>query len=267
MTAIDIFIHDYPILCIFVYGVGALLIGSVLTMLSYRLPMMMTQPHAKRFNLFFPRSHCTHCKKMIPIYHNIPIVSYCLLRGHCHACREAISWRYPCTEAITLIVSLGALYVFGWHGVLAPVLLFLWIAIVLTLIDLEHQILPDVLTYCLLWLGLLVNSQNLFCPLSAAVWGAVIAYLSLWLLIKLFYLITGKIGMGNGDFKLLAALGAWFGWAALLPILLLSCTLGICIGSFYLWLNKKNRHHPIPFGPYLCIAGTVYLFHPISIWM
>ena len=267
MTVFPALIHDYPILWLLLYSCGALLIGSVLTMLSYRLPIMLDHPHPTQFNLFIPRSHCVHCKKIVPIYHNIPLISCGVLHGRCYACHHPISWRYPCIEALTLIASLGALYAFGWQVILGPALLFLWISIVLTLIDLEHQILPDALTHTLLWLGLLVNSQGVFCPLSTAVWGAAIAYLSLWLLIKIFYLITGKIGMGYGDFKLFAALGAWFGWYALPPILLLSCILGICIGSFYLWSSKKTRHHPIPFGPYLCIAGTIYLFHPISFWI
>ena len=264
MTFIQALIHAYPLLSILLYSLGVLLVGSVLSMLTYRLPIMLDQPHTLRFNLFFPRSHCVHCKKIVPIYHNIPLLSYGLLHGHCHACHHPISWRYPCIEALTLLFSLGALYGFGWQWILIAVLPFLWICIALTMIDLEHQILPDTLTYSLLWLGLLVNTQAVFCPLSSAVWGTVIAYLSLWLLIKIFYLITGKIGMGYGDFKLLAAFGAWFGWTALTPILLVSCVLGIGIGSLYLWINHKNRHHPIPFGPYLCMAGTLYLFHPIS---
>lgn len=254
------FITLYPILVTILFALGALLVGSVLAMMSHRLPIMLTQPSIKSFNFFLPRSHCVHCKKTIPFYHNIPLLSYLILRRRCSHCHRVISWRYPSIEACTLILSLLAVYLFGYHAILWVVLPFIWICIVLTVIDLEHRILPDVLTYSLLWLGLLINSQAVFCSLSTAVWGASIAYLSLWLIIQIYYLFTGKIGMGNGDFKLLAALGAWFGWTALIPILLLSCSLGIIIGSVYLWLHKKNRHHPIPFGPYLCIAGVVYLF-------
>ena len=265
MTSIQLFMHSYPTTFILLYSIGMLLIGSVLSMLIYRLPIMVNQAEpscssTSRFNLFLPRSHCIRCKKIIPIYHNIPLLSYILLRGRCHACHCAISWRYPLVEALTLIFSLLALYFFGCQLLLVAVLPFIWPCIALAMIDLDHQILPDPLTYSLLWLGLLINSQGIFCTLSAAVWGAAIAYVSLWILIKVFYLITGKIGMGYGDFKLFAALGAWFGWSALTPILLLSCMLGIIFGSFYLWINKKNRNHPISFGPYLCIAGVVYLF-------
>ncbi len=266
MNAIQIIIHHYPNFSILLYCLVTLMIGSVLSMLSYRIPIMVNEPQILGFNLFFPRSHCVHCKKYIPFYHNIPILSFGLVRGRCHACHHPISWRYPAIEVLTLILSLVALYYFGWQSLLLAGLAFIWICIVLTTTDLEHQMLPDNLTYLLLWLGLLVNSQALFCPLSSAVWGAAVAYLTLWLLIKIFYLVTGKIGMGNGDFKLFAALGAWFGWTALTPILLLSCLLGICIGSLYLWANKKNRQHPIPFGPYLCAAGTFYLFHPLSLF-
>lgn len=265
MTSVQLFMHSCPITFILLYSIGMLLIGSVLSMLIYRLPIMVDQAELScspthRFNLFLPRSHCIRCKKIIPIYHNIPLLSYILLRGRCHACHCAISWRYPLVEALTLIFSLLALYCFGCQLLLVAVLPFIWLCIALAMIDLDHQILPDPLTYSLLWLGLLINSQGIFCALSAAVWGAAIAYVSLWILIKVFYLITGKIGMGYGDFKLFAALGAWFGWSALTPILLLSCMLGIIFGSLYLWINKKNRNHPIPFGPYLCIAGMVYLF-------
>lgn len=261
------FIHAYPTVCIVFYSVFVLLIGSLLSMLTYRLPLILKQIEREEdndtfpvFNLFLPRSHCVHCKKIIPLYHNLPLLSYCVLRGRCHTCQHVIPWRYPIIEASTLILSLLAWYYFDWQLILLPVLLFLWLCISLTVIDLEHQVLPDVLTYCLLWLGLLVNTQNIFCPLHTAVLGTVIAYLSLWVLIKLFYLATGKIGMGYGDFKLFSALGAWFGWMALTPILLMACVMGIILGSLYLWINKKTRQHPIPFGPYLCIAGILYLF-------
>jgi leader peptidase (prepilin peptidase)/N-methyltransferase len=266
MISMQIIPQTYPITTTIIFSFLMLLVGSVLSMMVYRLPHMMekssleaTQIFAK-FNLFLPRSHCTHCKKTIPIYHNIPLLSYLFLRGRCHACHKRIAWRYPFTEGLTMVLSLCALYVCGYQWLLVCVLLFLWICIVLTMIDFEHQILPDVLTYSLLWLGLLVNTHGYFCSLSAAVWGAVLAYLSLWTVIKLFYLLTGKIGMGYGDFKLFAALGAWFGGMALTPILLGACTLGILIGAPFLWLNKKNLQQPIPFGPYLCIAGAAYLF-------
>lgn len=268
MTLLQAFIHTYPIVSILLYSLAMLMIGSLLSMITYRLPLMLRQSELQDdssdtspvFNLFLPRSHCVHCKKVIPLHHNLPLLSYCVLRGRCHNCQHMIAWRYPGIEAVTLLLSLIALYHYDWQLLLVGVLVFLWLCICLTVIDLEHKILPDTLTYCLLWLGLLINTQNVFCSLSAAIWGAVAAYLSLWILIKLFYLATGKIGMGYGDFKLFAALGAWFGWIALTPILLLACVMGIIFGSLYLWFNKKSHQHPIPFGPYLCIAGVLYLF-------
>ncbi|PJD90798.1 MAG: prepilin peptidase [Legionella sp.] len=245
----------------------ALLIGSVLSMVIYRLPMMLKQDeHTGEtgtrpiFNLFLPRSHCTHCKKTIPFYHNIPLVSYLLLRGRCHFCQHPIAWQYPAIEALTLILSLCAVYKFGFHLDLIWVLPFIWLILCLGFIDLEHQLLPDNLTLTLLWLGLLVNTQTVFCSLPNAVWSAAGAYLSLWLLIKIFYMFTGKIGMGHGDFKLFAALGAWFGWMSLTPILLIACVLGTVIGLSYLGLTRQDRNTPMPFGPYLCIAGLCYLF-------
>lgn len=270
MTAFPTLVYQHPALSLLIYSIVMLLIGSVLAMIIYRLPHMIDPSHFEaaqsfsQFNLFLPRSHCVYCKKIIPLYHNIPVLSYVFLRGHCHACQHPISWRYPLIEILTLILSWLALYLFGYQWTLLAALAFLWIGLCLTMIDLEHQILPDALNYILLWLGLLVNSQAIFCTLSAAVWGAVIAYLVLWIVIKLFYLLTGKIGMGHGDFKLFAALGAWFGWTALTPILLIACTLGIILGTLYLKLHKKNLQQPIPFGPYLCIAGMIYLCHPLS---
>ncbi len=266
INTIHTFIHLYPISWIIIFSCYALLVGSVLSMVIYRVPMMLeheegrqTKTHAI-FNLFLPRSHCTQCKKTIPFRHNIPLLSYLLLRGRCHYCQHPISWRYPTVEFLTLILSLGALYKFGFQIELIWVLPFIWLTICLGFIDLEHQLLPDSLTLSLLWLGLLANSQSVFCPLPVAVWSAAGAYVSLWLLIKLFYLCTGKIGMGHGDFKLFAALGAWFGWAALTTILLMACALGTVIGLSYLKWTHQDRNTPIPFGPYLCIAGMFYVF-------
>lgn len=268
MRSLTLFIQTYPGACILIYSLLSLMVGSLISMLTHRIPIMIEQSESTdtppkttpKFNLFLPRSHCISCKKTIPFYYNIPLLSYILLKGRCHHCRNTIAWRYPLIEASTLLLSLLALYLFGASMMLVIVLPFFWLCIALVAIDLEHQLLPDMLTYSLLWLGLLINAQHVFCALSDAVWGATIAYSSLWLLIKVFYLLTGKIGMGYGDFKLFAALGAWFGWGALMPILVLACILGIIIGSVYLWLHNKTRHHPIPFGPYLCIAGISYVY-------
>lgn len=265
IDSLQYWVQNQPMLCTFLFALYALLVGSVLSMMIYRIPLILKGNSNRKsvFNLFLPRSHCVHCKKTIPAYYNIPLFSYLFLKGRCYSCRAVISWRYPTVEALTLILSLLTLYIFGWHGTLIPALAFVWICICLSFIDLEHQLLPDNLTLSLLWIGLLVNTQSIFCTLPNAVWSAACAYLILWILIKVYYLFTKKIGMGHGDFKLFAAFGAWFGWTALTPILLIASTLGIVVGSIYLWRTKQTRHIPIPFGPYLCVAGVAYLLFPM----
>ncbi|MCR9192309.1 MAG: A24 family peptidase [Gammaproteobacteria bacterium] len=253
----------YPISSILIISVCALMVGSVLSMTIYRLPLILEQPDSASFNLFFPRSHCVHCKKTIPFYYNIPLFSYLYLRGRCHHCRHKISWRYPIVEILTLVLSLLAVYTYGYTFITLWVLAFVSLTLCLGFIDLEHQLLPDTLTLGLLWLGLLMNTQSVFCTLPNAVWSAAGAYLCLWVVMKLFCLITGKIGMGHGDFKLFAAFGAWFGWTALIPILLIASTLGSVIGLSYLRITKQNRNTPIPFGPFLCIGGLATLFFPM----
>ncbi|KTC65889.1 type 4 (IV) prepilin-like protein leader peptide processing enzyme PilD [Legionella adelaidensis] len=214
----------------------------------------------EKINLFYPRSFCPQCKQLIPFWHNIPIVSYLVLRGQCRHCKEPIPFRYLFVELLTLALSLFTIWSFGLTIQTVFVLLFIWILIVITFIDIQHQLLPDSLSISLLWLGLIANAYGLFVPLSNAVLSAAAAYLSLWLFIKLFYLLTGKVGMGNGDFKLFAAFGAWMGWQQLPFIILFSSLLGSIIGIIYLTLSKKSRDTTIPFGPFLCIAGAVALF-------
>ncbi|MDP3562033.1 MAG: prepilin peptidase [Legionellaceae bacterium] len=255
--------YQQPFILFIFLGIIALLIGSFLNVIIYRLPLMMeygNSPQKQSINLCFPRSHCPGCKQMIPAWHNIPLLSYLLLRGRCHACRQPISWYYPTVELLCLTLSLVAAYLIGFNLTLVFALPFIWILICLSFIDLQHQLLPDTLTLGLLWLGLIANTQFLFASLPNAVLSAVGAYLILWVFIKLFYLCTGKIGMGHGDFKLFAALGAWFGWQALLPIILSSSILGTIIGLIYLGISRKTKETPIPFGPFLCISGCGYLF-------
>jgi leader peptidase (prepilin peptidase) / N-methyltransferase len=262
----------------FIYvGIGllSLCVGSLLNVVVYRLPLMLqrewkeqcyellaveNKDHSPPLNLFLPRSFCPQCKTQVKSWHNIPILSYLLLKGACYQCKSPISIRYPLTELFSLFISLYAC----WHFTLAPQLIFvllaLWLLIPMVLIDLEHQLLPDSLTLSLLWLGLIANTQALFTDLPNAVLSAAGAYLFLWLFIKLFYLITGKIGMGHGDFKLFAAFGAWFGWMALPFILLVSSICGAVIGVIYLKINNKSNDTTIPFGPFLCMAGIIYLF-------
>ena len=235
-------------------------IGSLLNVIIFRLPLMLHDPDNLKFNLWFPRSFCPSCKNKIPFWHNIPIISYCLLRGKCHACKMSINWQYPCVELLSLVLSLCALYVFGINLTLVCVLLFIYYNICIFFIDLKHHIIPDSLSLGLLWIGLMANTQNLFTTLPNAIWSAVGAYLTLWILIKLYALITGKIGMGNGDFKLFAAFGAWFGVVALPWILLISSILGTIIGIIYLKITKQGRDTQIPYGPFLCVAGVFVMY-------
>ncbi|WP_131783009.1 prepilin peptidase [Legionella gresilensis] len=252
----------------------ALIIGSLLNVIIYRLPLMLKQEQLadcadllnlpevkdKKINLFMPRSFCPNCHKTIKAIHNIPVISYLFLRGRCHSCRSFIPWRYPLIELSSMLLALYASWYFGFNLSLVFALLFIWINICLIFIDLDHQLLPDSLTLLLLWLGLIANTENLFITLPNAVLSAAGAYLVLWLLIKAHYLITGKIGMGHGDFKLFAAFGAWFGWTALPLILLFSSITGTIVGLIYLNLKKQSRNTPISFGPFLCFAGLITLF-------
>lgn len=256
-------------------GLFSLAVGSFLNVVIYRLPLMLEAewrndccslldiPDAPKpkLNLIFPRSFCPVCHHNIPSWHNIPVISYCLLRGRCRECRTPIPMQYPLVELLSFILSLSAAWQFGFGLKLLFVLPFIWILISLFFIDLKHQILPDCLTLSLLWLGLLCNTQSLFSALPNAVLSAAGAYMSLWLFIRLFYLITGKIGMGNGDFKLFAAFGAWFGAMELPLILLFSSFTGALVGCFYLKKNKKTKETPIPFGPFLCVAALIALFY------
>ncbi|MFY7697886.1 MAG: prepilin peptidase [Legionella sp.] len=271
----NLFFVEYPYLVYITVGLFAAAIGSLLNVFIYRLPLMIYRewrtecrsflklPEEKEFviNLFFPRSFCPHCKNMVPIWHNIPLLSYCLLKGRCSHCQATISWLYPLVEFFTIVLSLLALYHFGISMKLAFALLFVWLSIVICFIDLQHQLIPDSLSISLLWMGLLANTQELFSPLATVIFAAIVGYLMLWLLIKIYYLCTGKIGMGNGDFKLFAAYSAWFGWQQMPFILLCSSLLGAIIGIIYLKSTRKSHATPLPFGPFLCFSGLVSLFY------
>ena len=269
------FINDFPWFLYLAIGLFSLCVGSLLNVIIYRLPLILesewkvqccellaleNKDKSDSINLFFPRSFCPKCKTQVKAWQNIPILSYLFLRGACHNCKAPISLRYPLIELFTLLVSLFACWHFGFTPQLIFSLLALWLLIPLFFIDFEHQLLPDSITLSLLWLGLIANCYSLFTDLPNAVLSAAGAYLALWLFIKLFYLATGKIGMGNGDFKLFAAFGAWFGWASLPLILLFSSLSGAVIGIVYLKLHNKSKDTTIPFGPFLCIAGLIYLF-------
>lgn len=250
-----------------------LLIGSFLNVVIYRIPKMMQResdnyvahesgkelPHTDRFNLMVPRSACPHCGHQITAMENIPVISWLALRGKCRACKAPISPRYPAIELLTGILSALMVWTFGSGAMGLAALVFAWLLIAMTFIDFDTQLLPDDLTYPLLWLGLLVNLDGMFVPLHDAVIGAAAGYLVLWGIYWLFKLVTGKEGMGYGDFKLLAALGAWLGWTMLPTIILLSSVVGAVVGISLIVFTKHGREKPIPFGPYLAAAGLIAL--------
>lgn len=256
-----------------------LLVGSFLNVVIYRLPVMMqrdwraqcheflelelpaAEQDAEAFNLQKPDSHCPKCKHKIRPWENIPVLSYLALRGKCSQCKTSISPRYPSVEFITGLMSALVALSFGATWLTLALLLLTWSLIVLTLIDYDQQLLPDSITLPLLWLGLVVNTLDLGFGVSLrdAVIGAAAGYLLLWGFYWAFKLATGKEGMGFGDFKLLAALGAWMGWQALLPILILSSLVGAVFGILLITLGGHDRARPMPFGPYLAGAGYIML--------
>ncbi len=275
---------DSPGLFIGTCFVLGLAIGSFLNVVIYRLPVMLerqwraecagleggsTTTHVSSeppFNLVVPRSTCPHCKAPIGALENIPLISWLVLRGRCRHCRAPISVRYPLVECLTGILSaiVAWHFEFGWGA--AAGLVLTWFLIALAFIDIDHQLLPDSLTLPLLWLGLLVSLLGTPVPgaaipvsLPASVTGAMGGYVSLWSVYHLFRLVTGKEGMGYGDFKLFAALGAWLGWQMLLPVILIAAVVGAVTGIATLTLRRQHRGTPIPFGPFLAAAGWLML--------
>ncbi len=258
---------------LFAFALGAM-IGSFLNVVVHRLPRMMERqwrqecaqlrdepaPEEPPYNLATPGSSCPHCGQEIRWYHNIPILSYLWLRGRCSHCAGPISARYPLLEFLTAVVTVFTVWHFG-PGFLGLGALFLvWGLLALTFIDFETQLLPDNITLPLVWLGLLWNLGDGFASLSDAVVGAVAGYLLLWSVYHLFKLITGKEGMGYGDFKLLAALGAWLGWQVLPIIILASSVVGALVGILMILMAGHDKAKPLPFGPYLALGGLVALF-------
>lgn len=255
------------------------LVGSFLNVVIYRLPVMMQRgwddevllhqhandpeyelPQRERFNLMVPRSRCSQCGHVITALENIPIISWLVLRGKCSACGARISARYPLVEATTALLFAACAWQFGATWVAIFAMFFVAALLVLTGIDLDTQLLPDQITLPLLWCGLLINMFGVFARLPDAVIGAAAGYLVLWSVYWLFKLLTGREGMGYGDFKLLAAIGAWFGWQALPIALLLSSVVGAVVGVTLMIVQKKGRQTAIAFGPYLAIAGIALLF-------
>ncbi|MEO8847634.1 MAG: A24 family peptidase [Casimicrobiaceae bacterium] len=267
-----------------VAGVVGLCVGSFLNVLIHRLPKMLergwqeqcaeqrgeTLPPAPAYNLWHPRSACPGCGHRIGALENIPVASWLALRGKCSACGISISIRYPLVELIGGAVAAAAIWYFGPTATGLAACLFLWMLIALTFIDADTYLLPDDLTLPLLWAGLVANLWGLFVSLTDAVIGAIAGYLVLWVVYWLFKLIRGKEGMGYGDFKLLAALGAWLGWKMLPLIILLSSVVGAAIGLTLIALRNRDHAAPLPFGPYLAIAGAIALFAGptlVGIWL
>ena len=249
-----------------------LFIGSFLNVVVYRLPKMMEREWTRdyhawagtplqeppRFNLAVPRSACPKCSHPIAWYENIPVLSYAALRGKCSACKAPIGIRYPVVEVVTALFFASAAMHYGSSLTTLAWCTFSALLIALFLIDLDTQLLPDDLNYLLLWLGISISLLGWTIPLSSSLYGAIFGYLSLWSVTRLYYLISGKVGMGNGDFKLLAALGAWFGVEYLFALILLSSLVGSVIGGLLLVSGKlANRDIPIAFGPFLAGAGLV----------
>lgn len=286
MTQLSQLLQSSPLLFTGMCAVLGLMVGSFLNVVIHRLPKMMelgwqqqcaellhsntdgnaridaenqTASHAP-YNLVVPRSACPHCNHPISAMENIPIISYVFLRGKCKECGASISPRYPVIEAISGILSGFAAWHFGFGVTTAGALLLVWALLALTAIDFDTQLLPDDITLPLLWAGLLFNLFGIFTALSSAVIGAVIGYLALWCVYWLFKFATGKEGMGYGDFKLLAAMGAWLGWQMLPLIILLSSLVGAVVGIFLIVALKHGRNIPIPFGPYLAGGGLIALF-------
>lgn len=266
-------LHD-PVAFAAAAGLIGLLVGSFLNVVIHRLPKMMEQdwaqqcaelrgetpPAGGRLGLATPRSRCPHCGHTIGALENIPVASWLFLRGRCAACKKPISVRYPLVELVSGLLSAGAAWHFGPGLAAVGAIVFVWAMIALTGIDIDTQLLPDSITLPLLWLGLLLNLAGTYAPLSSAVIGAAAGYLSLWSVYWAFRLVTGKEGMGFGDFKLFAAIGAWLGWQALPLTILISSLVGAVVGIGLIVLARRGRHIPMPFGPYLAAAGLISLF-------
>ena len=251
-----------------------LIVGSFLNVVILRLPKMMEQgwqrdccevldqpaPDQEPISLSHPGSHCPGCGAAIKPWQNIPVISWLMLRGRCAQCGMGISVRYPAVELITGVLSGLVAWHFGFGIEALSALALIWMLVALTGIDIDTQLLPDSITLPLLWLGLAVNLFAVWTPLSSAVIGAMLGYGSLWSVYWLFKLVTGKEGMGYGDFKLLGALGAWFGWQAVPLMILLSSFVGAALGIAILLSKRQGRDTPMPFGPYLAGAGLLTLF-------
>ncbi len=278
MTELYLFLQSSPFVFTAACAILGMMVGSFLNVVIYRLPKMLERdwqqqcqellgatadeptPSPAAYNLIIPRSACPHCNRPINAWENIPVISYLMLRGKCAGCGNKISLRYPAVETISGALCAYAAWHFGFGLVTVGAILLIWALIALTAIDFDTQLLPDNITLPLLWLGLIFNFFGVYTNLHSAVFGALVGYLTLWSVYWLFKLITGKEGMGYGDFKLLAALGAWLGWQMLPLIILLSSLVGAVVGLVLIIAVKHGRNIPIPFGPYLAGGGLIALF-------
>ena len=264
-----------PPVFIVVCGLLGLIVGSFLNVVIHRVPLMLdrewreqcrelleqppAEPTPESLNLVTPASRCPHCGHRIRAWENIPVLSYLLLRGRCSECGARISPRYPIVELLTGVLSATVAWHFGFGWQAGAALLLTWALIPLSAIDIDHQLLPDAITLPWLWLGLALSLWGVFVDSPTAIIGALAGYLALWTVYQLFKLVTGKEGMGYGDFKLLALLGAWMGWQQLPVIILLSSLVGAVVGIGMIILLGRDRQIPIPFGPYLAAAGWIAL--------
>lgn len=265
-------------------GFFGAIIGSFLNMVIYRYPIMLkqqwyaecaelfNQPISEQdtaFNFAFPRSHCTKCKKTLPFYYNIPIFSYLLLRGKCAFCQSKIPLRYLSTEILSALLAVVVVWHFGMTIQSAALLIFTWGLITLAMIDIDHQLLPDVMTLSLLWIGLLCSTQHIFISPTQSIIGAATGYLFLWLIAFLYKTLRKQEGMGYGDCKMLAMFGAWTGALPLLNIILVASVLALIVTYGLIFFKKTNHSTRIPFGPYLAIAGwwTVVFGPQLMTWL
>jgi len=276
MSIID-FLQASPTTFIIVAAILGLLVGSFLNVVIHRLPLMMEAEWRQQcaelagqsdvappptLNLITPRSRCPHCGHAITALENIPVLSYLALKGACSACAKPISVRYPLIEALCGVLTALVAWHFGWGWQAAAAMPLTWALIALSMIDFDHQLLPDSITQPFIWIGLglsLYGSSGLFADTHSSIIGALAGYLSLWLVYQLFKVVTGKEGMGYGDFKLYALFGAWLGWQVLPAIILLSSLVGAAVGITLIAVRGRDRNLPIPFGPYLAVAGWIAL--------
>lgn len=267
----SIFFHIHPALWIFFFSIFGLIMGSFLNVVIFRLPIILARQsglesletsgtlHQAKLSVAWPSSFCPHCGTSLRWWQNIPIISYLLLRGHCAVCNTSISAQYPLVELSSFVVSGFLAYFYGF----TPACFFIWVffafSLCLAVIDMRHGFLPDILCYCLLWIGLVLSIPHLFISSHNAIMGALMGYFSLWSIFWIFKALTGKEGMGYGDFKLNAAIGAWVGWDVLPLVLLLAAASGLAYALSQIIQGKAQRETPFAFGPYLALAGFLML--------